>query len=388
MWKRLAVLAAAVMLLTAACGNDDDESGATDTTQQSGNIAQTYNLKVDNRTDQFNGAFLAYFPNELTVHPGDTLDFGSIFSGEPHSVTFGTLVDTGLAAAEAAGPDAQEEPADLAKIPLMIPEGPGDANQTAAQPCFLASGDPPPEGPCAKVPQPDFDGRHALYSSGFLAEGDHFTFDLAGDLAPGTYRWFCDLHRAGMTGTLKVVAAGETADTPAAVTKRGEDQLAGMVSALAPVAAQMQAISDPAKAQAGGALPDSPGLVDEFGPKEISIPVGGSVTWDVQGPHTITFNVPEDARTIISKAPDGSVHLNPKSFGPAGGPGMPEGPPSEGPVAIDAGAWNGTGFHNSGLLPGFGPPGSLGYKLKFTKAGTYQYACLVHPDREGTVKVG
>ena len=290
MWRRLAVLGAAVVLLTAACGSDDDDSSATPTSREQGSVKQTYSIKVDNQTDKFNSAFLAYFPNELTVHPGDKLDFESIFTGEPHSVTFGTLVDAGLAAAEAAGPDAAEEPPELAKIPLMIPEGPGDANQTAAQPCFLASGDPPPDGPCPQMPQPDFDGRHALYSSGFLAEGDHFTFDLADDLAPGTYRWFCDLHRGAMSGTLEVVAPDATADTPAAVTQRGQDQLDGMVSVLEPVAQQMQAITDPAKAQAGGALPDNPGLIDEFGPRQLSIPVGGSVSWDIQGPHTVTFN--------------------------------------------------------------------------------------------------
>ena len=388
MWKRLGVVVAVVAMVGTACSsNDNKNKSATPPTQaQSGAVAQTYPVAVDNKTDQFTGAFLAYFPNALTVHPGDTVDFGETFSGEPHSVTFGTLVDRGLAAAS---PDpSAPEPPDLQKIPVMLPSGPGDANQTAAQPCFLASGDPPADGGCPTLSQPDFNGRYAMYSSGMIADGEHFKMKLASDLAPGTYRWMCDLHRAAMTGTLTVVASGTAADTPQAVQGRGADQLAGMVTKLKAAETQMQAITDPAKSQAGAGLPDVAAYVAEFGPKTISIPVNGSVTWDVQGPHTIAFAVTEDARTIVSRAPDGSVHLNPKAAAPAGGPGAPANPPPNQPIHIDGGSWNGTGFHNSGVLFVPGPPGSITYKLKFTNAGTYPYACLIHPDMQGTVKVG
>ena len=30
----------------------------------------------------------------------------------------------------------------------------------------------------------------------------------------------------------------------------------------------------------------------------------------------------------------------------------------------------------------------FGYKLTFTQAGTYPFRCVIHPDMEGTVKVG
>jgi len=391
MWKRLAAVMAVLAVVGTACGSDNKKNSASKTpgTQaQSGAVAQTYAVSVDNKTDQLTGAFLAYFPNALTAHAGDTVDFGGVFSGEPHSVTFGTLVDSGLAASDQAGPNATDEPPDLKKIPAMLPTGPGDANQTAAQPCFLASGDPPPDGGCPKVDQPDFNGRYALYSSGLVGDGEHFKMKLASDLAPGKYRWMCDLHRAAMTGTLTVAAPATAADTPQAVQSRGADELAGMVAKLKAAETQMQAITDPAKAQAGAGLPDVPAYVAEFGPKTISIPVNGSITWDVQGPHTIAFAVTEDARTIIARAPDGSVHLNPKAAAPAGGPGAPANPPPGQPIHIDGGSWNGSGFHNSGVMFVPGPPGSITYKLKFTKAGTYPYACLIHPDMQGTVKVG
>ena len=114
-------------------------TGAETTAVAGSTGAQSYSVGVDAKNDTFPIAAVAYYPNELTVHPGDTVDFNSIFSGEPHTVTFGTLVDQGLPKAK---PTDTVEPPELLKIPLMLPNGPGDAIQAAAQPCFLASGDP------------------------------------------------------------------------------------------------------------------------------------------------------------------------------------------------------------------------------------------------------
>ena len=69
---------------------------------------------------------------------------------------------------------------------------------------------------------------------------------------------------------------------------------------------------------------------------------------------------------------------------------QPPGPPPNGPPTVkvtDAGSWDGTGFHNTGLVLSF-PPQLGAYKLTFTKPGTYQYKCLIHVDMLGTVKVG
>jgi hypothetical protein len=69
----------------------------------------------------------------------------------------------------------------------------------------------------------------------------------------------------------------------------------------------------------------------------------------------------------------------------AGGGGFQLPPPKE----VDGGSWNGSGFYNTGLYLSFPAPDQFfSYKLKFTKAGTYSYACLIHPGMEGTVKVG
>ena len=54
---------------------------------------------------------------------------------------------------------------------------------------------------------------------------------------------------------------------------------------------------------------------------------------------------------------------------------------------LDGGTWNGTGFHSSGLSPDSGDTQVVAYSLTFSKAGTYQYACLIHPKMVGTVVV-
>jgi plastocyanin len=199
-----------------------------------------------------------------------------------------------------------------------------------------------------------------------------------------------------MTGKLNVVEPATEVKSPADVAADGKAQLDAILTKLKPVAEQAEkATADTALAGAFSPDVENAGL-GIFGPKELSIAVGGSVTWTVLGPHTISFNAPEDAKTLRIESPDGGVHINVKSVSPANSPGQPpppEGPPPDPnappppPTVIDAGEWDGTGFHSSGLILSF-PPALTAYKLTFTKAGTYQYTCLIHPDMDGTVKVG
>ena len=132
--------------------------------------------------------------------------------------------------------------------------------------------------------------------------------------------------------------------------------------------------------------------IDEFGPRPIQIGVGESVTWWLLGPHTITFNSNKTNNDVRAVAPDGTVHLNPKALLPAAGPGEPHGPGGQGKglkfKLVAATSWNGQGFHNSGIFTNsFGPPLIEGYKITFTRAGTYKYICTVHDDMKGTVVV-
>jgi hypothetical protein len=119
------------------------------------------------------------------------------------------------------------------------------------------------------------------------------------------------------------------------------------------------------------------------------------VTWYLLGDHSITFNSDKTDNDVRANAPDGTVHFNLKGVAPAGGPGEP--PPNKLPAykrgihlkVVASSSWSGQGFHSSGVfVNSFGPPLIEGYKLTFTKAGTYNYICTVHDHMKGTVVVG
>lgn len=352
--------------------------------------AATYTVQVDSHKQGGEFGFYAskFFPAEMSVHPGDTVDFKLNWSGEPHSVTFGTLVDAGAAKLD---PKAEEEPADWAKIPSMLPEGPGDAIQASVNPCFVETGDPPKEAACTNRTQPKtFTGKMALYSSGFLPDGSTFSVTFDKTIAPGVYNYFCTLHRGIMTGKVTVAAASVTVPDPAAVTKKGDDEIAALGQTLKGAFDQSKNGMGPGSLFAGTTKPDliqagTDAGVTEFLPKQATAKVGDMVKFLPVGAHTVTFNPPQDAVEFLTKAPDGTWHLNAKAAGPAGSP--PSGPPGDKPVVTDAGTWNGEGFFNSGLLLGFGPPGALTWQVKFGKAGTYEFRCVIHPDMEGSITV-
>lgn len=408
MRRRMTVLFAVAALAAAGCGS----SSSTTTAQPKGTTTpaaagpQTVGVQVDGKSPSLVASYTAYFPNEVKARPGDSVKFTSTYGGEPHTVTLGTMVDTALPKAAAAGPNA-DEPPELKKIPALIPDGPGDAVQTVAQPCFLATGDLPAGGAaCSKEQQaqPAFDGTQSFFNSGFLPDQATFTVKLANTIKPGVYNYFCTLHRAGMSGKITVVDSGQTVPPPAQVTQEGQSQLNALVQKLQPTETALKAgtlppfvaQAKPDQALAGGGTQDiQNALVNEFGPPAASVPVGGSLTWTVLGPHTISFNAPASAQNIINKTPDGAVHLNQEAGAPAGGPGVPppsgpppstNGPPPP-PTVVDGGSFDGTSFHSSGIILSF-PPALTAYKLTFQKAGTYNYVCLIHPDMKGTVKVG
>lgn len=406
--RRLVAMLAAFTLVAGACGNSDDDDGAASPVpaKEAGG-PQTFTVEVDADKGDFAASQLAYFPSQLTARPGDTVKFHSNDSGEPHTVTLGTIADSIVRSFEALPAELREGPPPdgppppefaafeelAAKLPPLLPDGPGDANQFSANPCVLTSGDPDPDTACAPVtPQPAFTGTESVYNSGYLPDDAEFEVKLADTIAPGTYKYYCLLHSVGMTGTLTVVAPGEPVASPDEVTAAGRAQLAEVEAKLEPaVRAVEEATVDAAVA---GALSEEvqEATINEFGPVDAAIPVGGSITWTVAGAHTIAFNAGEDARGVMTRAPDGSWHFNEKIVAPAGGKGAPppgDGPPdpSAPPVMIDGGTFDGSAYHSSGAIFAFGPP-AVTYKLTFSKAGTYSYLCQIHPDMKGTVTVG
>src|SRR5207248_3527428 len=174
MRRGMLIVVVAMLVVASACSS----SKKTKTSATGGGTTtaanQTRTVQVDGKSDKFNGGFLAYFPNAVTVRPGDTVDFKENWSGEAHTVTLGTMVEPVLAAA-LANPNGPPPPG-AQNLPDFFPQGPGEPNQNAAQPCFLATGGPPadPKTPCLNASQPDVTGKQSYYNSGWLAPDESF----------------------------------------------------------------------------------------------------------------------------------------------------------------------------------------------------------------------
>lgn len=111
--------------------------------------------------------------------------------------------------------------------------------------------------------------------------------------------------------------------------------------------------------------PDDPNIaVLEFLPEEVSVLTGTEVSWTFDGPepHSVTF------------FPEGQTPPPPGSD-----PSLNEGNETEGEVT-------GKELVNSGLRP-FGPEKAKDFKATFSKAGTYNYVCVIHPLMTGRVTV-
>jgi len=196
--RKLFVMVAALVVVTAACSSSSNKASTTSTTAKGGG---GLTVKLDGETSSYKGAFTAFFPNQVSAHPGDTVTFSVPHVNEPHTVVFGKLADAAVAKIEQLGPTAsfaaQENSPELLNMPDVFPHkagnGPPDANQSAAQPCFLQNGVPPLSlkggaPACPKVAQPDFDGTQSFYNSGALInDGDKFTMKLSPSIKPGTY---------------------------------------------------------------------------------------------------------------------------------------------------------------------------------------------------------
>jgi plastocyanin len=430
------VLALALTVGLTACGGDEGSSEGD---------GEARRVLVDYKHDEFSASFLAYFPNLVKVHPGDRVDFKQAWTGEPHTVTMGRLVDDlGQPFWELLDPIFERGDADYSsivgvdepqadeffeKLPFLTDEQ-LNVIQAAAQPCYVREGAPDvsdPDRPCADQDQPEFDGRYDYYNSGFIPyegeRGNTFTVPLADDIEPGTYHYYCNWHFVEMSGAIEVVPESEPIPSQTDVNKAANQQATRYTS-------ELGELFDDARAGRRGELPvigveptdeenaDEHGIFaaigNEFIPSTIEADVGEKVTWSfVGGAHSIAFNVPKYF-PVFAVNSDGTVTLDARGFRAVKFPAPPEQeefdaaaeeepedegePPPEGeggeededeeeerdPVHIDGGDFDGSGgLHSSGMFYSDGDT----FSLTFTRSGTYLFACLVHPTMVGKVVV-
>lgn len=419
----LQIAGAVMLLLVAACASGSGEM---------------VTVRVDYSHDEFATQFILYFPERIQVHPGDTVRFIQDWTGEAHTVTFGTKVDEVLSItkplfaewgdvpedeippevleayfaaecslpvlySECEGPPPEEgSTTDETPTTEVAPvEEPSDEiNQTIAQPCLIVDGPVPDDGsPCENQELPPFQGTEAYYNSGFMpfeVDGENvFELNLADSIEPGEYNFFCSVHGSVQSGTMEVVAADQPIPSPEEVNAETRQQLNEVIEPFRQAYSQAQS---GAFVYQGESFPGPftglvdqrvDGLLNEFVPKEIEVGVGEPVSWLMFGPHSISFEVPEYF-PIYEVLEDGTVRANEAVYLPAGG--APEIQESEEiaaaestePLVIDGGTYDGSGFWSSGVLFS---EAYVKYTLRFSTPGTYRIACLIHPPMVGTVNV-
>lgn len=303
-------------------------------------------------------AYLRYFPGSITLHPGDAVRFQLQGSGEPHTVTLGTLV--------------QERELDSLPRPIEISSSGAHANRAAIRPCVLDRDPPNDASDCAGEDQPEFDGQQTYFSSGLLdASNDVFRMELADSIRPGRYAFMCLVHPDVMRGVLDVVARKDHRPRPRTVMRRADDEEEETAESLAS-AARAGFEATPARAVAGLPAPDGiAAYLATFGQETYRIERGEKVRWTVFGTHTVTFGTPPDgARAGFVVKHGERIDANRALWTPAGSPD----------------AWDGTGGLHSGILSSRNV-GKLRYSVRFSRRGTYKYQCLVHPKMRGTVVV-
>jgi plastocyanin len=344
MRARVWPLVPALALLAGACSGDDTGSQ----TVEAGPVGrQTYTVAMDAPSPEGRNIQLsAYFPASIRARPGDTIVFENRSNQAPHTVTFGVKTDR------------SNSPPFLTKA--------GQFNPAVFGRCYTESDPTPALEACPRnqpAQSPAFTGK-GYWNSGALAPtvapaGHDTKLSLDPSIAPGSYPYVCVLH-GFMAGTLMVAESEADRERSKDVTTAGE-RLARQAAAAA------AALSDTSASPTGAAKPVATGWgdklvsVNRFNPTEVEVKAGETVAWiplSPYEPHTVTFESPF----------------------------LPDDPRAAPPAGVKSGAAYAGGFSNSGVF-GNGPFPTGPFTLRFTKAGTYPYVCVLHPGMAGQVKV-
>jgi plastocyanin len=311
----------------------------------------------------------AFFPSTVSIHAGQRVRF--VFNGF-HDVTFfGRLGAPPLAAPtgriEAAATDAAGAPfwwsgrAPVLGVNrlVLLPRGgntvlPGRRVGSGLQRLLAGTAEPPP----------------------FVV-----SFPRIGD-----YVFACSVH-PGMRGVVHVLPERAAVSSSSDVGEIGGAQLRGAVASLRilprvrPTAPRVVAVG----VAAGGAE------LLAMSPRRLTVRAGRTVTFRNLTPydlHTVTFG-PASLRERVAgdflgpRAGSPVPVFDPLGIRPSERPGTRQ------PIAY-SGRNHGDGYLNSGILFPAGTPARVGpttFRVRFTRPGSYDYDCVIHPRMEGTIVV-
>lgn len=236
---------------------------------------------------------------------------------------------------------------------------------------------PTPGDPTAPVPSHPgqvvaYDGTQYV-NSGFITSRSpvwQVSFPKA-----GTYPFICIIH-PGMAGSVEVSATA-TATTQAQADTGAQQAFSAALPPLKAEASKLAAKAVTQSANADGTFTYrvntvggfvAPSDVQQFFPAAMNIRLGDTVVFEsaVPTPHTVTF-----------------LGGTPMPFPPS-----LEDPRVGRPTPAPAAGYDGTGYVNSGVI-GLAPFPAQSFSVKFSKAGTFPFICILHVDQGmgGTITV-
>jgi plastocyanin len=322
---------------------------------------------------------LAFFPQALRIHQGDTVTWKRN-GDELHTVSFTRGVDPGPT-----GVPAPSDPSG-ARIPAFGVPAPGGGQQLNPQIAW------PTRARGSAVERYTGTG---FISSGLLVDeplaentGVNEVFPVAFPNA-GLFSYICLIHPEVMRGTVEVVPTATTTPDQAAIDAQANAEVAAMMRLLqaAKTQGEMPPRRDPAPngsttwyARAGGhdfVSGDTRAQVLDFQPKNLVIAAGDTVVWTARYFHTVSFVPSPEPPELFDEAVPG----------PTGAPIIPLDPMTVNP-ARPAPTYDPTQYYNSGLLGQFTTLGDA-WSLTFTQPGTFEVLCLIHDEQgmKGTITV-
>lgn len=235
-------------------------------------------------------------------------------------------------------------------------------NDGSAEPHTISFGVPPASPGAALAPAggTSYDGT-AFTSSGLLLPipGHGYTLTF---MKAGTYHYLCLIHPASMRGAVVVQPAGSPYPTAQTTYTAATAPLLSATISAGEASIPAQQVATRANGDGTTTYYENMGAgngksfsIERFGVQNLSVHVGDTVVWTQLDPnenHTVTFL--NNGQDIPPTLPNGQP--NPQEAAPAGGQ-----------------VYGGTGLFSSGFVPV-----NHSYALTFSKAGTYQYVCLLH----------